>query len=51
MVIKTELQIRKKAMADEKFPSQEIINEFLQDPGPVSLQLDWCQPNLSKFVV
>lgn len=52
MIIKTELQIRKKAMIDDKFPSQEIIDEFLQDPGPVSaLQLDWCQPNIVKFVV
>lgn len=52
MTIKTELQIRKKAMMDEKFPSQEIIDEFLDDPDPVStLQLDWGQPNIVKFVV
>lgn len=39
-------------MVDDAFPSQEIIDEFLQDPGPVtSLRLDWCQPNVVKFVV
>lgn len=51
-MIKTELQIRKKAMMDDAFPSQEIIDEFLLDPGPVdTLQLDWRQPNIVKFVV
>lgn len=39
-------------MQNDEFPSQEIIDEFMQEPidmGP--LQLDWCQPNLVKFVV
>lgn len=37
---------------DDAFPSQEIIDEFLLDPGPVtSLQLDWRQPSIVKFVV
>lgn len=52
MALKSELQIRKKAMQNDGFPSQEIIDEFMQEPidmGP--LQLDWCQPNLVKFVV
>lgn len=52
LALKSELQIRKKAMQNDGFPSQEIIDEFMQEPidmGP--LQLDWCQPNLVKFVV
>lgn len=50
--IKTELQIRKKAMQVDGFPSQEVIDEFLQQPIELSsLQLEWGQPNLVKFLV
>lgn len=52
MAIKSELQIRKKAMLTDDFPSEEIIDEFLQEPISMSsLQLNWCQPNLIKFIV
>lgn len=52
MALKSELQIRKKAMQSDDFPSEEIIDEFMQDPIDMSpLQLDWSQPNLVKFVV
>lgn len=52
MALKSELQIRKKAMQCDDFPSEEIIDEFMQDPIDMSpLQLDWSQPNLVKFVV
>lgn len=52
MAIKSELQIRKKAMSNEDFPSEDIIDEFMQEPIPMAaLQLDWCQPNVVKFVV
>lgn len=34
------------------FPSEEIIDEFMQDPIDISpLQLNWGQPNVVKFVV
>lgn len=34
------------------FPSEEIIDEFMQTPIDMSpLQLDWGQPNVVKFVV
>lgn len=52
LALKSELQIRKKAMLNEDFPSQEIIDEFMQEPIDMkSLQLGWCQPNVVKFVV
>lgn len=39
-------------MLDEGFPSQEVIDEFMQEPIEMtSLQLGWCQPNVVKFVV
>lgn len=52
MALKSELQIRKKAMINEEFPSKEIIDEFMQVPiDMTALQLGWFQPNLVKFVV
>lgn len=52
MAIKTELQIRKKSMEIDTFPSQEIIDEFQQTPVQMSdLDLSWKQPNLLKFLV
>lgn len=39
-------------MQSDDFPSEEIIEEFMQEPIDMSpLQLDWCQPNVVKFVV
>lgn len=50
--IKSELQIRKKALTDDNFPSQEIIDEFFQTPIEMKhLELDWSQPNVIKFLV
>lgn len=52
LALKSELQIRKKAMINEEFPSKEIIDEFMQDPiDMAALQLGWFQPNVVKFVV
>lgn len=52
LALKSELQIRKKAMQIDDFPSQEIIDEFMQEPNDMSsVQLNWCQPNVVKFVV
>lgn len=50
--IKSELQIRKKALVDDNFPSQEVIDEFFQTPiETTDLKLDWNQPNVVKFLV
>lgn len=39
-------------MQSDDFPSEEIIDEFMQKPIDMSpLQLDWRQPNVVKFVV
>lgn len=52
LAIKAELQIRKKAMQIDNFPSQEVIDEFLQEPSDLTgLDLRWKQPNLVKFLV
>lgn len=52
LALKSELQIRKKAMVNEEFPSKEVIDEFMQEPiDMAALQLGWFQPNLVKFVV
>ncbi|XP_014203647.1 flap endonuclease GEN [Copidosoma floridanum] len=47
-----ELAIRKKALMDENFPNQEIIDEFLlrKESVPSSLNLKWRKPNMIKFV-
>ncbi|XP_063696741.1 flap endonuclease GEN-like [Culicoides brevitarsis] len=53
LIIKAELQIRKKALVQEDFPQEDIIEEFLQEPQlPDSreLDMDWKQPNIVKFV-
>lgn len=45
------MTLRKKALTNANFPSEEIIEEFLKQPKEIpNLQLDWCQPNLVKFV-
>nr|XP_036220026.1 flap endonuclease GEN isoform X2 [Bactrocera oleae] len=49
--LKAELSLRKKAMTDPLFPSEEIIAEFLNEPSTVpTLTLTWRQPNIIKFV-
>lgn len=52
LAIKAELSIRNKALLDAKFPSQEIIDEFMDRPTNLPpLNLKWKQPNLVKFLV
>lgn len=52
LAIKSELQIRKRAMVDEEFPSQKIIDEFLNRPVTLpKLDLNWKQPSVVKFLV
>ncbi|CAD7003617.1 unnamed protein product [Ceratitis capitata] len=49
--LKAELSLRKKALIDPSFPSEEIIAEFLNEPKSVpKLNLTWRQPNVVKFV-
>ncbi|KAJ6643661.1 Flap endonuclease GEN [Pseudolycoriella hygida] len=51
LAIKCELQIRKKAMADQDFPSQKIIDEYMNRPVALpKLDLTWKQPNVVKFL-
>lgn len=52
LTIKAELSIRNKALSDQNFPSQEIIDEFMDRPTNLPpLNLKWKQPNLVKFLV
>ncbi|KAG4078802.1 hypothetical protein HA402_015392 [Bradysia odoriphaga] len=51
LALKSELQIRKKAMADPDFPSQKLIDEFLNRPVTLpKLDLNWKQPSVVKFL-
>lgn len=50
--IKSELLLRQKALKNDDFPSQAIIDEFLCRPVSLpKLDLNWRQPNLIKFLV
>ncbi|KAK3913635.1 Flap endonuclease GEN [Frankliniella fusca] len=50
-MLKNELNIRKKALQDNNFPSQEVIDEFLTSMEiPRQLPADWCQPNFISFM-
>lgn len=52
LAIKTELQIRKKAISNEDFPPEDIIDEFMRKSNnPKAMNLEWCQPNIIKFIV
>lgn len=51
LTVKAELAIRRKALQDPYFPSEEIICEFLRAPKqPDRLDVDWHQPNVVKFI-
>ena len=43
--------MRRKALLDENFPSEAMINEFLQEEPLPDLDLNWKYPDLSKFLV
>lgn len=45
--------MRKKALHDENFPNQELIEEFLnkKDLVPTKLDIEWKQPQINQFVV
>uniref|UniRef100_A0A1B0CN71 Putative flap endonuclease gen n=1 Tax=Lutzomyia longipalpis TaxID=7200 RepID=A0A1B0CN71_LUTLO len=51
LLIRTEIQIRRRALIDAAFPRQEIIDEFLQSiETPRELNLSWKSPNVVRFV-
>lgn len=49
--LKSEILLRRKALADLAFPNEEIIKEFLIQPNETpKLQMSWNQPNIVKFI-
>lgn len=50
--IKNELSIRSKALQDQHFPNEEVMNEYLVRKDNVSeLNLKWRKPDMVNFVV
>ncbi|KAK9892522.1 hypothetical protein WA026_020507 [Henosepilachna vigintioctopunctata] len=51
LVIKNEVNIRSKALQDENFPNEVLINEFLTSKDKITkVDIKWRQPDLVKFV-
>lgn len=48
---KVEYNIRKKAIADPSFPSEEVIAEFLEAKSMDLPSFVWLKPSLGSFVV
>ncbi|KAL1456335.1 hypothetical protein WDU94_001074 [Cyamophila willieti] len=50
--LKCELQIRAKALQDEAFPCQEVLDEFLQvhQKELPQVRFQWNKPNISQFL-
>uniref|UniRef100_A0A8D8T496 Flap endonuclease GEN n=1 Tax=Cacopsylla melanoneura TaxID=428564 RepID=A0A8D8T496_9HEMI len=50
--LKCELQIRAKALQDEAFPCQEVLDEFLQihSKDLPQVRFEWNKPNISQFL-
>lgn len=48
-----EISLRRKALHDENFPDQELIEEFLnkKDLIPSKLDISWKQPQVYQFIV
>lgn len=48
-----EISLRKKALCDENFPNQELIDEFMirKDSVPTKLDVKWKQPQINQFIV
>ncbi|TGZ46517.1 flap endonuclease GEN [Temnothorax longispinosus] len=51
-LILNEVSLRKKALHDENFPNQELIDEFLirKDSVPTKLDVKWKQPQTKQFI-
>jgi hypothetical protein len=43
--------MRRKALQDENFPSQAIIDEFLHRQQLPKLDFGWKQPDIASFIV
>ncbi|XP_059608669.1 flap endonuclease GEN [Phlebotomus argentipes] len=51
LLIRAEVQIRRKALLSDDFPQQDVIDEFLQaSVTPRQLNLTWKRPKVLKFV-
>ncbi|XP_069693406.1 flap endonuclease GEN isoform X2 [Periplaneta americana] len=50
-IIIAELTMRRKALKDETFPSQDMIDEFLHKQPLPDLDITWKQPDISSFLV
>ena len=49
--LKAEIMVRKKALQDPNFPSQDVIDEYLNHEEEEILTYVWFRPNLHKFLV
>ncbi|KAL0129467.1 hypothetical protein PUN28_001626 [Cardiocondyla obscurior] len=51
-LILNEISLRKKALHDKNFPSQELIDEFLtrKDSALTKLDIKWKQPQIFQFI-
>lgn len=52
-VMLNEISLKKKALRDENFPKQELMEEFLirKDVVPAKLDIEWKLPQISQFIV
>nr|CAD7396244.1 unnamed protein product [Timema cristinae] len=49
-VVSLELGIRKKALQDPKFPSQDMMDEFLRTRDMPQVDMTWSQPKILDFI-
>lgn len=51
--MKLELKIRKKALENKSFPSEEVIEEFLKVPKYLESEVSakWLLPDINAFIV
>jgi flap endonuclease GEN len=49
--ITAELTMRRKALQDENFPSQALMDEFLHRQPLPELDFNWKQPDIVSFIV
>ncbi|CAG2068685.1 unnamed protein product, partial [Timema podura] len=49
-LVSLELGIRKKALQDPKFPSQDMMDEFLRTRDMPQVDMTWRQPRILDFI-
>lgn len=49
--IKLEIKIRNKAIKNQDFPSNDLIEEFLNTPKCPEVVVKWMLPDINAFVV